>query len=121
MCHTKYPTILSVVKVVFLLTHDNADVEKGFSDSGKTVTLNVTCHSEASVSNLQIAIDKSKVFGSLPQHVPVTPSFIKLGQSAHKNHHLRIEEEWKKEVEKRRQEPQARDEKMQIQEKKKRS
>ena len=79
MGHTKYPTILSVVKATLTLAHGNSEVERGFSDSGKTVTVDRTRLSEASINNLRIAADGLKMFGSLPHHVPITSSFIKLG------------------------------------------
>ena len=49
------------------------------------------------------------VCGSLPNHVPITPLFKKLGQSTHKNYCLQFEKERKKEAEKRRQEQQVED------------
>ena len=52
MDHAKYPTKLSVVKAALTLIHGNADVERRFSDSGKPVTVDRTCLSEASVDNL---------------------------------------------------------------------
>ena len=78
-------------------------MERGFSDSGKTATVDWTRLTETSIMNsLRIATDELNVFGSLLHHVPITPSFLKLDQSAHKNYHLRVEEERKKETEKRR-------------------
>ena len=64
MDHTKYPTILSIVKAVLTTAHDIAEVEKGFSDSGKTVAADRTHLSETSVNNLQIATDLLTMFGS---------------------------------------------------------
>ena len=118
MGHTKYTTILSVVKAALTLAHGNWEVERRFSDSGKTVTVHRTRLSETFINNLQIATDGLKVFGSLPHHVPITSSFIKLGQSAHKNYCLQVDEEKKKDDEKRRQEQQVEDKKKKIQEKK---
>ena len=114
----KYPTILSVVKAALTLAHGNAKVEKGFLDSGKTVTEDRIRLSEASINKLRIATVALKVFGSLPHHVPINSSFVKLGQSAHKNYRLRVEEERKKEAEKRRQEQQVGDKKSKFRGKK---
>ena len=86
MGHTKYPTILSVVKAALTLAHGNSEVERGFSDSGKSVIVDRTCLSKVSINNLWIAADGLKVLGGLPHHVPITSSFIKLDQSAHKNY-----------------------------------
>ena len=83
MGHTKYPTMVSIVKAVLTLAHGNADGKKKLSDSGKTVktvTVDRTRLSKAFINNLQIATDGSKVFGSLPHHGLITSSFINLGQ-----------------------------------------
>ena len=42
------------------LAHGIAEIEKGFSNSGKTVAVDRTRLSEASIDNLQIAADVSK-------------------------------------------------------------
>ena len=52
----------------------------------ETVTVDRTHLSEACINNSQIAADGLEVFGGLPHHVPITSSFIKLGQSAQKNY-----------------------------------
>ena len=61
MGHTKYPTILSVVKAGIFLIHSNAEVEKGFSGSGKTVTVDRTFLSKASINNLWTVTNGLKV------------------------------------------------------------
>ena len=106
MSHTKYPTILSVVKAVFTLVHGNSEVGKGFPDSGKTATIDRTPPSGASTNNIQITTDGLKVIDSLPlpHYVPITSSFTKLGQSAHKKYCFGVDEEekkgsWKKKTE----------------------
>ena len=65
MGHTKCQTILSVVKAEPTLAHGNAEVERRFSGSGKTVTVHKTRLNEASINNLRIATDGLKVFGNL--------------------------------------------------------
>ena len=75
--------------------------KEDFSDSGKTVTLDRTRLSQASTNNLRIVTGGLKVFGSLPHHVPITPLFIKSGQSSHRNYRLQVEKEREKEAEKR--------------------
>ena len=108
-----------IAAAALILAHGNSEVGRRFSDSGKPVTVDRTRLSEASINNLRIAADGLKVFGGLPHHVPITSSFIKLGQSAHKNYRLQVDEEKKKEAEKKKREQQEEDEKKQIQEKKK--
>lgn len=62
MGHTIYPTIFSIIKTALTLVHGYAEIESGFSDSGKTVTVERIRLSEASVINLRIATDELKVF-----------------------------------------------------------
>lgn len=62
MGHTIYPTILSIIKTALTLVHGYAEIESGFSDIGKTVTVERIRLSEASVINLRIATDELKVF-----------------------------------------------------------
>ena len=69
LCHTKYPTLLSVAKAAIALAHGNAEVERRFSDSGRNVTVDRTRVSKASINNFQIATDRLKIFGSLSHHV----------------------------------------------------
>ena len=72
MGHTKFPTILSVVNVALTLGHGNAEVERGFSDSSKTVTIDRTHLGKASLNNIGITTDGLEIFGSLSCHVPIT-------------------------------------------------
>ena len=60
-------------------------MERDFSDGVRTVTVDGTHLSKTSINNVQMTTDGLKVFGNLPHHVPITSSFINLGQSAHKN------------------------------------
>ena len=78
MGHTKYPTMVSVVKAVLTLTHGKAGVERNLPDSVKTVktvTVDRSRLSKACINNLQIGTDGSEVFDSLPHHVLITSSF----------------------------------------------
>ena len=69
MGHTKYPTLLSVVKTAIDLAHGNAEVEGRSSDSDENVTVERTRVSKASINNFQITTDGLKMFGSLSHHV----------------------------------------------------
>ena len=94
MGHTKYPTMVSVVKAVLTSTHGNAGVERKISDSVKTVktvTVDRSRLSKACINNLQIGTDGSEVLGSLQHHVLIISSFIKLGQLTHENYCLEVE------------------------------
>ena len=66
MGHTKYPTILSVVKAALPLTHGNSEIERGISNRVKTVAADRNCLSEASLNNSKIATDVLKMFCQSP-------------------------------------------------------
>ena len=66
MGQTKYPTILSVVKAALPLTHGNSEIERGISNSVKTVAVDRNCLSEASLNNSQIGTDVLKMFCQSP-------------------------------------------------------
>ena len=88
MFHTStnlFPSRLAVLT----LAHGNVEAERRFSDRGKTVTV-WDSSSKTLISNLRIATDGLKVFGSLSHHVPITPSFIKLGQSVYQNYNFQV-------------------------------
>ena len=48
----KFPLLMQVIKVTIMLGHGNAEVERGFSESGKSVTQERVCPTEASVDGI---------------------------------------------------------------------
>ena len=67
----KYPSIMKVVKTALVLGHGNAEVERGFSDSGKSVTDDRVRLSEASINGIRATSDGLKAF-KCPGSVPLT-------------------------------------------------
>jgi hypothetical protein len=66
----KYPTLANLVKNVLIITHGNADVERGFSINSNIITENRASLSETSVNGLRLVYDGIKHFGSgLPHKV----------------------------------------------------
>ena len=49
----KYPVLTVFVKSLLVIAHGNSDVERGFSDSGHSVTAERASLSEASINGLQ--------------------------------------------------------------------
>ena len=98
----KYPQVFKVVKSALILAHGNADVERGFSESGKSVTKERIRLSESSINGIRSTSDGMKAFDNNPSAVPITKELLKLGRFAHSNYVKRLEEE-RKEKEKREQ------------------
>jgi hypothetical protein len=92
----KYPTLMPVIKSLLVLAHGNADVERGFSDSGKNVTSERTALSEQSINGLRSTSDGIKLFGNIPHAVPISKSFLQKAKGAHASYRQRLEEEKKK-------------------------
>ena len=62
VCETKFPSIMKVVKTVLILGHGNAEVERGFSESGKSVADDRVRLSEASINGIPATTDGLKAF-----------------------------------------------------------
>src|SRR6266516_7801015 len=56
----KYPVLSVFVKSLLVVTHGNSDVERGFSDSGHSVTAERAALSEASINGLRSTRDGLK-------------------------------------------------------------
>lgn len=89
----KYPQLTRLVKTILVIPHGNADVERGFSQTGNFLTEDRTCLSAASVNALQSTKDGLREFGNHGYKVPVTADFIKKGLHAHASYMKRLEEE----------------------------
>lgn len=64
----KYPTLAKLIKNVLIISHGNADVERGFSTNGNILTENRTLLSEKSINGLRSTYDAVKSFGSGSAH-----------------------------------------------------
>ncbi|CAF3660668.1 unnamed protein product [Rotaria sp. Silwood1] len=65
---SKYPTLTKLIKNVLIITHDNADVERGFSINSNILRENRSSLSESSINGLRLVYDKVKLFGSGSAH-----------------------------------------------------
>lgn len=59
----KYSTLAKLIKNILIITHGNADVERGFSINSNIVTDNRSSLSESSVNGLRLLSDAVKFFG----------------------------------------------------------
>ena len=78
----KFSSIMKVVKTALVLGHGNAEVERGFSESGKSVTDDRVRLSEASINGIRATSDGLKAFKG-PGSVPIKKQLLQLGRSAH--------------------------------------
>ena len=98
MGEKKFPYVMKVVKTALVLRHGNAEVERGFSESGKSVTDERVRLSEASINGIRAATDGLKAF-KVPGAVPVTKQLLQMGRSAHAHNVTRLEKEHKEKEE----------------------
>ena len=82
---------MKIVKTALILGQSNAEVETGFSESGKSVTDDRVHLSEASINGIR-ATDGLKAFEG-PGSVPITKQLLQLGRSAHAHYVLRLDKD----------------------------
>ena len=75
-----------------------AEVERGFSESGKRVTDDRVRLSEASINGIRATTDGLKAFKG-PGSVPITKQLLQLGRSAHAHYVLRVDKDKKEKEE----------------------
>ena len=90
--------VMKVVKTALVPGHGNAEVERGFSESGKSVTDERVRLSEASINGIRATTDGLKAFIG-PGAVPVTKQLPQMGRSAHAHNVTRLEKEHKEKEE----------------------
>jgi hypothetical protein len=92
-----FPGLSRIVKCVFVLSHGNSDVERGFSENSYIVTEDRAQLSELSVSSLRYCKDIVKHYGGLLK-VPITKQLLRAVGGAHENYVRRLEEQKAKEL-----------------------
>ena len=78
---------MKVVKTALILGHGNAEVERGFSESGKSVADDRVRLSEASINGIPATTDGLKAFKG-PGSVPITKQLLQMDRSAHAHYVL---------------------------------
>lgn len=61
---SKYPTMAKLIRNTLIISHGNADVERGFSINSNIITENRSSLSESSVNGLRLVHDGVKFFGN---------------------------------------------------------
>ena len=113
MGERKFPSIMKVVKTALILGHGNAAVERGFSESGQSVTADRVRLSEASINCIRAKTDGLKAFKG-PGSVPVTKQLFQLGCSAHAHYAMHLDKERKEKEEVQKQLTQQREQALQM-------
>lgn len=61
--YSKYPTLAKLIKNILIISHGNADVERGFSTNENILTEERTLLSEKSINGLRMTYDAVKYLG----------------------------------------------------------
>jgi len=64
----KYPTLSKLVQNVLIISHGNAQIERGFNINSNIITENRSRLSESSINGLRLVYDGVKYFGSGSVH-----------------------------------------------------
>ena len=89
---------MKVVKTSLVLGHGNAEVERVFSESAKSVTDDGIHLSEASFNGIPATSHGLKTF-KCPGSVPITKQLLQQGRSPHAHYAMRLEKEQKEKQE----------------------
>jgi len=66
--YAKYPTLAKLIKNILIISHGNADVERGFSTNGNILTEDRTLLSEKSINGLRTTYDAVQCLGHGSAH-----------------------------------------------------
>lgn len=91
----RYSNVTRVVKAALSLTHGSADVERGFSESGRVLT-DDRANMDLQTLNARLTVrDGLKMFDYKPHRISITPELLKLARTAHRSHQAYLEEKKK--------------------------
>lgn len=97
-----FPTVASVVKAALCLSHGNAQLERGFSDSGRFLTDDKSQTCERTLNAAMTVKSGMKKYLNKPQLVPSSKELLQLARHACSNYKAYLEEESRKNEEKAR-------------------
>lgn len=89
----KFPTLAPVVKSLLTLSHGQADIERGFSESANILTPDKASMSERTLNAHQNVRSLLKRYGGKAKSVPITKELINMGRGARSHYQLYLEEE----------------------------
>lgn len=115
----KYPTLEKIVKVILTIYHGNADVERGFSLSGRIVTNETASMSERTLNSKLHVMNGVKLFyNGNPQEVHISQSMLISAKLAHSNYINYLEKERHRKLEENNKNQQIQEEQKLLHEKK---
>ncbi|CAF1279750.1 unnamed protein product [Adineta ricciae] len=80
---SKYPTLSKLIKNILIISHGNADVERGFSINGNILTEDRTLLSEKSINGLRATYDAKSFSGNGSVHkVPINIEMLRAVQKS---------------------------------------
>lgn len=102
----KYPTITKVVKASLTLAHGSADIERGFSTSGRVLTPDKASMSVETLNAKLFIKDGLRRFNNRPERVPITAKLLTSAQLAYSKYkeHLEKKKREKEDEERKKQE-----------------
>jgi len=100
----RYPVMTHVIKAALSLTHGSADVERGFSQSGRILTEDKTRMDEKTLNARFSIIDGLKRFNSMPHKVPISSKLLTFARTARRSYHSHLDEQKRIAEEKEKQE-----------------
>ena len=92
----KYPNVTAVVKAALSLSHGQGDVERGFSESGRTLTPDRASMSEITLDAYMVVKNALRRFDNKPHLVPLTKHLIMSAEGAHAKYCAYLEDAKKK-------------------------
>lgn len=95
----KYPTITSVVKSALCLSHGNAELERGFSDSARYLTDEKASMNERTLNAAMTVKSSMKTYFNKPQLVPPSKELLNLSRNAYASYKAYLEDERKRKKE----------------------
>lgn len=82
----KYPSVSMVVKAALILSHGNAEVERGFSSSGLVLTDDKASMSERTLSSIMTVKSVLKLYANKPELVPITKELLMFARTAYRSY-----------------------------------
>lgn len=95
----RFPNVATVVKAVLSLSHGNAEVERGFSDSGRYLTEDKSKMCERSLNAAMTVKSALKNYNNRPELVPSCKELTNLARNACASYKSYLEDEKKKKEE----------------------
>lgn len=87
----RYPNLTILVKAALSLSHGNADLERGFSQSGKFLTESRSSMSERMLNSINLIKDALKLYSNKAELVPIPTELVKMARSAHQSYKIYLD------------------------------